>query len=86
MEEEDEYSPSEFDYPEDLGTSNIEKLKQTLEDWGSSQEAIDDFINKQKVQNDRNNLFRVWQMKELKPYLRKSLTTFCPSFFLWTHK
>jgi len=27
----------------------------------------------------------VWQMKELNAYLRRSLTTFCPNFFLWTH-
>jgi len=27
----------------------------------------------------------VWQMKELNAYLRRSLTTFCPIFFLWTH-
>ena len=52
---EDEYSPSEFYYPEELETSNVE----TETGISKSQEAIDDFINKQKVQNDRNNLFRV---------------------------
>ena len=45
MDEEDEYSPSEFYYPEDLDRSNVE----TVTDIGESQEAIaiDELINKQ---------------------------------------
>ena len=42
---ENEYPPREFYYPEDLETRN-------LRDWnryiGESQEAIDDFVNRQK--------------------------------------
>ena len=41
MDEEDEYSPSEFYYPEDLETSNVE----TETGVGESQEAINNFIN-----------------------------------------
>ena len=45
MDKVDEYSPSEFYYPEDLETSNVE----TETGNGGSQEAINDFIlNKQK--------------------------------------
>ena len=42
--EEDEYSRSEFYYPEDLETSNV-KTKSGI---GESREAMDDFIKKQK--------------------------------------
>ena len=42
--EEDEYSRSEFYYPEDLETSNV-KTKSGI---GASREAMDDFIKKQK--------------------------------------
>ena len=45
MDVENEYPPREFYYPEDLETRN-------LRDWnrhiGQSQEAIEDFINRQK--------------------------------------
>ena len=45
MDKVDEYLPSEFYYPEDLETSNVE----TETGIGGSQEAIHDFIlNKQK--------------------------------------
>ena len=42
--EEDEFSRSEFYYPEDLKTSNVE----TKSGIGESQEAIGDFIKKAK--------------------------------------
>ena len=42
--EEDEYSRSEFYYPEDLETSNVK----TESGIGESREAIEDFIKKQK--------------------------------------
>jgi len=61
MDEEDEYSPSEFYYLEDLETSDVE----TETGISESQEAIDDFINKQKSANtnkktatDMNTLLR----------------------------
>ena len=44
MDEEDEHSPSEFCYPEDLETCDTE----TQTCITDSQEAIDDFINQQK--------------------------------------
>ena len=44
--EEDEYSQSEFYYPEDLETSNVK----TQSGIGQSREAIDDYIKKKKVQ------------------------------------
>jgi len=47
MDEEDEYSPSEFYCPWNLETSNVE----TETGIGESQEAIDDFINKRKSAN-----------------------------------
>ena len=57
--EEDEYSRSEFHYPEYLEMSNVE----TESGIGESQEAIDDFKKKQKSANknkkmatDLNNL------------------------------
>ena len=60
MDEEDEYSPSEF-YSWGLETSNVE----TETGIGESQEAIDDLINKQKSANtnkkvatDLNTLLR----------------------------
>ena len=91
--EEDEISRSEFYYPEDLETSNVETESGT----GESQEAIDDFIKKKKcVKTNRqmatdlktllhstNCKVTVWQMRELKSYLRRSLTTSCPlKYFL----
>ena len=47
MDEEDEHSPSEFCYPEDLETCDTE-TETCITD---SQEAIDDFINQQKSAN-----------------------------------
>jgi len=47
MNEEDEYLPSEFYYPEDLEKSDVETETCVSE----SQEVIDDFINKQKSIN-----------------------------------
>jgi len=47
MDEEDEYSPSEFYCSRDLETSDVE----TETGIGGSQEAIDDFINKRKSAN-----------------------------------
>ena len=44
MDEEDDHSPSEFCYPEDLETFDAETDIGITE----SQEAIDDFINQQK--------------------------------------
>ena len=44
MDEEDEHSPSEYYYPEDLETFNTE----TETGFTESQEAIRDFINQQK--------------------------------------
>ena len=43
MDEEDEHSPCEFYYPEDLETFDVETETGITE----SQEAIDDFINQQ---------------------------------------
>ena len=47
MDEEDEHSQSEFYYPEDLETFDVETETGITE----SQEAIDDFINQQKSAN-----------------------------------
>ena len=52
MDEEEEYSPREIYYHEDLETSNIENETGT----GESQETIDNFINKQKSKNTNNNM------------------------------
>ena len=70
MDEEDEHSPSEFYYPEDLETFDVETETGITE----SQEAIDDFINQQKSANtdkktatDMNTLYRyVETNRELK--------------------
>ena len=48
----DQYSRSEFYYPEDLETSNVE----TESGIGESLEAIDDFIKKQKSANTNKKL------------------------------
>ena len=60
MDEEDEHSPSEYYYPEDLETFDTE----TETGFTESQEAIKDFINQQKSANtnkktatDINTLF-----------------------------
>ena len=50
--EEDEFSRSEFYYPEDLETSNVE----TESGIGESQEAIDDFLKKQKRTNTNKQM------------------------------
>ena len=47
MDKEDEHSPSEFYYSEDLQTFDVEKETGITE----SQETIDDFINQQKSTN-----------------------------------
>ena len=49
MDEEDEHSPIELYYPEDLETFDVETEAGITE----SQEAIDDFINQQKSANTR---------------------------------
>ena len=61
----DEHSPSEFYYPEDLETFDVETETRITE----SQEAIDDFINQQKSPNtnkktatDMNTLLRTWKL------------------------
>ena len=75
---------------DDLETSN----PKTESGIGERQEAIDDFIKKKKVQTQirwlliwtlfsTNCKATVWQMKELKPYLQRSLTIPCPlKFFM----
>ena len=49
---EDEFSRSEFYYPEDLEASNVE----TESGISDSQEAIDDFIKKQKSANTNEQM------------------------------
>ena len=69
MDEEDEHSPSEFYYPEDLETFDVETETGITE----SQEAIDDFINQQKSANtnkktatDMNTLLRYMEANGMK--------------------
>ena len=69
MDEEDEHSPSEFYYPEDLETFDVETETGITE----SQEAIDDFINQQKSANtnkktatDMNTLLRYIEANGMK--------------------
>ena len=69
MDEEDEHSPSEFYYPEDLETFDVETAKGITE----SQEAIDDFINQQKSANtnkktasDMNTFLRYMEANGMK--------------------
>ena len=50
--EEDEFSRSEFYYPEDVETSNAE----TESGFGENQNAIDDFILKQKSANTNKKM------------------------------
>jgi len=54
MDEEDEYSPSEFYCPWDLETSIM-----TETGIGESQEARDDFINKRKSANTNKKTWKV---------------------------
>ena len=86
MNEEDEYLPSEFYYPEDLEKSDVEIERGISE----SQEVIDDFINKQKsvktnkkTASDMKTLLRYMETNgmanELKAFLYRSLTTFFPN-------
>ena len=63
MDEEDEHSPSEFYYPEDLETFDVETETGITE----SQEAIDDFINQQKSAN--TNKKTATDMKTLLRYM-----------------
>ena len=63
MDEEDEHSPSEFCYPEDLETCDTE----TQTCITDSQEAIDDFINQQKSAN--TNKKTVTHMNTLLRYM-----------------
>ena len=69
MDEEDEHSPSEFYYPEDVETFDGETETGITE----SQEAIDDFINQQKSANtnkktatDMNTLLRYMEANGMK--------------------
>ena len=68
MDEEDEHSPSEFYYPEDLETFDVETETGITE----SQEAIDDFNNHRKVQTnkktatDMNTLLRCMEGNGMK--------------------
>ena len=92
MDEEDEHSPSEFYYPEDVETFDAETETGITE----SQEAIDDFINQQKSANtnkktatDMNTLLRYMEANGMKNEKIESLPAseldhFCRNFF-WTH-
>ena len=69
MDKEDEHSPSEFYYPKDLETFDV----QTETGITESQEAIDDFINQQKSANtnkktstDMNTLLRYMKANGMK--------------------
>ena len=69
MDEENEHSSSEFYYPEDLETFDVETETGITE----SQEAIDDFINQQKSANknkktatDTNTLLRHMEANGMK--------------------
>ena len=69
MDKEDQHSPSEFFYPEDLETFDVETETGITE----SQEAIDDFINQQKSANtnkktatDMNTLLRYMEANGMK--------------------
>ena len=69
MDEGDEHSPSQFYYPEDLETFDVE----TETGITKSQEAIDDFINQQKIANtnkktatDINTLLRYMEADSMK--------------------
>ena len=79
MDEEDEHSPSEFYYPEDLETFDVETETGITE----SQEAIDDFINQQKSANtnkktatDMNTLLRYMEANCTKNEKIESLPAF----------
>ena len=76
MDEEDEHSPSEFYFSEDLETFDVETETGITE----SQEAIDDFINQQKSANtnkktatDMNTLLRYAEANSMKNQKIESL-------------
>ena len=84
MDEEEYHLQSKFYHSEGLETSEA--------GISESQEAIGDFINKQKSENTKGILIwtlysvllelMAWIVKQLKAYLRPSLTTFCQFFSL----
>jgi len=94
MDEEDEYSPSEFYYREDLETSDVE----TETGISESQESLDDFINKQKSANtnkktatDMNTLLRYMEANGMTNDRIESLTAseldhLLSNFFMNTHR
>ena len=86
MDEEDEHSPSEFYYPEDLETFDVETETGITE----SQESIDDFINQQKSANtnkktatDMNTLLRYMGANGMKNEKIESLPASELDFLLW---
>ena len=86
MDEEGEHSPSEFYYPEDLETFDVETETGITE----SQEAIDDFINQQKSANtnkktatDMNTLLRYMEANGMKNEKIESLPASELDFLLW---
>ena len=86
MDEEDEHSPSEFYYPEDLETFDVETETGITE----SQEAIDDFINQQKSANtnkktatDMNTVLRCMEANGMKNEKIESLPASELDFLLW---
>ena len=86
MDEEDEHSPIEFYYPEDLETFDVETEAGITE----SQEAIDDFINQQKSANtnkktatDMNTLLRYMEANGMKNEKIESLPACELDFLLW---
>ena len=80
MDEEEYHLQSKFYYPEDLETSEA--------GISESQEAMDDFVNKQKSENTKRRRLLIWTLYsvllklmawiviQLKAYLRPSLITF----------
>ena len=94
MDKEDQHSPSEFFYPEDLETFDAETETGITE----SQEAIDDFINQQKSANtnkktatDMNTLLCYMEAISMKNEKTESLPAseldhFLSKFFLNAHK
>ena len=93
MDEEDEHSPSEFYYPEDLETFDVESETGITE----RQEAIDDFINQQKSANtnkktatDMNNFLRYMEANGMKnekieSFPASELDHLLSKFFFGTH-
>ena len=93
MDEEDEHSPSEFCYPEDLETCDTE-TETCITD---SQEAIDDFINQQKSANTNkktvthmNTLLRYMEAngvknEKIESFPASELDRLLANFFLCAH-